>query len=334
MTAMAADGIGPATSLEEIYELLVLEVRYEAMGVVSVALGDPDGAALRPWCPGAHLDLILPSGLVRQYSLCGDLDDDRTYRVAVLLEPESRGGSKEIHETGLVGRKMLVRGPRNHFELEPAPQYLFMAGGIGITPIIPMLQQAERAAVPWRLVYGGKNRKSMAFLEIIGRRRGGRVEIVPEDEVGLPDFGTVLEQAAAGIGMYACGPPGMLAAVEDKCAQLLKTDALHIERFTAPEVTVAPLDPDTAESFEVELARSGRLLRVPSDRTVLEVLRDVAPSVLYACEEGYCGTCEVRVLDGVPDHRDVFMPAEEHDSNKTMMVCVSRSRSPRLVLDL
>jgi ferredoxin-NADP reductase len=278
--------------------------------------------------------VILPSGLVRQYSLCGDLDDDRTYRVAVLLEPQSRGGSKEIHETGLVGRKVSVRGPRNHFQLEPAPQYLFMAGGIGITPIIPMLQQAEGTGIPWRLVYGGMNRKTMAFLDVIGRRGGGIVEIVPEDELGFPDFGTILEQAAAGTSMYACGPPGMLSALEDRCAQLRKTDALHVERFTAPEVTVAPLDPDTAESFEIELARSGRLLRVPPDRTVLEVLRDVTPGVLYACEEGYCGTCEVRVLDGVPDHRDVFLPGDEHDSNKTMMVCVSRSRSPRLVLDL
>jgi ferredoxin-NADP reductase len=319
---------------EDIYELLVLEVRYEAMSVVSVVLGDPDGAVLRPWCPGAHLDLILPSGLVRQYSLCGDIDDDRTYRVAVLLEPQSRGGSREIHETGLVGRTVLVRGPRNHFQLEPAPQYLFMAGGIGITPIIPMLQQAERAGIPWRLVYGGKNRKSMAFLDGIGRRRGGIVEIIPEDEVGFPDLDSILEQAAAGTSMYACGPPGMLAALEDKCAQLLTSDALHVERFTAPEVTVAPLDPDAAESFEVELARSGRLLIVPPDKTVLEVLREVTPGVLYACEEGYCGTCEVRVLEGVPDHRDVFLPGEEHDSNKTMMVCVSRSRSPRLVLDL
>lgn len=334
MTAMAADGVGPATDLEEIYELLVLEVRYEAMGVVSVVLGDPNGAPLHTWCPGAHLDFILPSGLVRQYSLCGDLNDHLMYRVAVLLEPESRGGSKEIHETGLVGRKMSVRGPRNHFRLEPAPQYLFMAGGIGITPIIPMLQQADLAGVPWRLVYGGKSRKTMAFLDVIGQRRGGTVEIVPEDEFGFPDFGTIIEQAAAGTGMYACGPPGMLAALEDKCAQSLKTDALHVERFTAPEVTVAPLDPDTAEAFEVELARSGRVLNVPPDKTVLEVLREVTPGVLYACEEGYCGTCEVSVLDGVPDHRDVFMPVEEHDSNKTMMVCVSRSRSPRLVLDL
>ena len=321
-------------SSEDIYELLVLEVRYEAMSVVSVVLGDPDGAVLRPWCPGAHLDLILPSGLVRQYSLCGDIDDDRTYRVAVLLEPQSRGGSREVHETGLVGRTVLVRGPRNHFQLEPAPQYLFMAGGIGITPMIPMLQQAERAGIPWRLVYGGKNRKSMAFLDGIGRRRGGIVEIIPEDEVGFPDLDRILEQAAAGTSMYACGPPGMLAALEDKCAQLLKSEALHVERFTAPEETVAPLDPDTVESFEVELARSGRLLIVPPDKTVLEVLREVTPGVLYACEEGYCGTCEVRVLEGVPDHRDVFLPGEEHDSNKTMMVCVSRSRSPRLVLDL
>jgi ferredoxin-NADP reductase len=331
MTVMAVDG---TTGLEEIYQLLVLEVRYEAAGVVSLVLGEPDGGPLHSWDPGAHLDLILPSGLVRQYSLCGDLDDDRRYRVAVLLEPESRGGSKEIHETGLVGRMLSVRGPRNHFHLEPAPEYLFMAGGIGITPIIPMLQQAERTSVPWRLVYGGRNRKTMAFLDVIGRRGGGAVDIVPEDELGFPDFATILEKAPSGTSMYACGPPGMLAALEGKCGQLQKTEALHVERFTAPEVTAAPLDPDTAEAFEVELARSGQLLSVPPDRTVLEVIRQVTPSVLYACEEGYCGTCEVRVLEGIPDHRDVYLSDEEHDSTKTMMVCVSRSRSPRLVLDL
>ena len=317
---------------ETLYELLVLQARYEAVGIISLVLVDPEGRELAPWQPGSHIDVILRSGLVRQYSLCGDLDDVASYRIAVLLEPDSRGGSKEIHESGLVGRTLTVRGPRNHFHLEPAENYLFLAGGIGVTPIVPMLQRATADGVPWRLVYGGRNRKTMGFLEHLESLKGGSVELVPEDELGFPDFERLLNEAPVGVGVYGCGPAGMLAALEEHCARL-RPGALHIERFTAPEPE-ATNEPGINSEFEVELRRTGTILTVPADTSLLGAIRQVLPHVLYACEEGYCGTCETRVLEGIPDHRDVILTDAEKARNDTMLICVGRSCTPRLVLDL
>jgi ferredoxin-NADP reductase len=319
---------------EDVRDLLVVQIRREAVGVVSLDLVDPEGRALPPWEPGAHIDVFLPSGLVRQYSLCGDHNDAHRYQIAVLLEPESRGGSQEIHETGLVGKTISIRGPRNHFHLEPAPHYLFLAGGIGVTPILAMVEEAERRGTPWRLVYGGRSRLSMAFLERVAVLEGGEVEIVPEDELGFPNFDAILTSIPAGTGVYSCGPPGMLAALEDRCAVHLEPSALHLERFTAPEIAEFPVEYEESGEFEVVLQRTGTTLTVPADKTVLATIRQVLPRVLYACEEGYCGTCETRVLEGIPDHRDVILSDDEHAANNTMMICVSRSRTPKLVLDL
>jgi ferredoxin-NADP reductase len=319
---------------EDVRELLVVQVTREAAGVVAIDLVDPEGQTLPPWEPGAHIDVFLPSGLVRQYSLCGDHENPNRYQIAVLLEPESRGGSKEIHETGLVGKTLAIRGPRNHFHLEPAAQYLFLAGGIGVTPIVAMVEEAERRGTPWRLVYGGRSRLSMAFLERFAALERGEVELVPEDEFGFPDFDAILSTLPPGTGVYSCGPPGMLAAVEDRCAHHLEPGALHLERFTAPEAAEFPVEYEESGEFEVELKRTGTTLSVPADKTLLATIRQVLPRVLYACEEGYCGTCETRVLEGVPDHRDVILSDEEHAANNTMMICVSRSHTPKLVLDL
>lgn len=312
-------------------ELLVRQVTWEADGVVSLQLVDPDGRALESWEPGAHVDVVLPSGLVRQYSLCGDVDDRGSYRLAVLLERDSRGGSREIHESALVGRHVVVNGPRNRFRLVDAERYLFLAGGIGATPIVPMVRQAHRAGRPWRLVYGGRRRSSMAFLAELARYPEGRVAVLAEDEQGLPDLERILGQSAAGTAVYCCGPPGMISAVETAVARHLGADALHVERFTAPDDAASGTQAgDTG--FEVELARSGRVLSVPADRSLLEVAREAAPSLLYSCEQGYCGTCELRVLEGEPDHRDTVLSDEERAEGK-MMICVGRSKTPRLVLD-
>ncbi len=315
-------------------ELLVRQVRWEADGVVSLELVDPVGRALAPWEPGAHLDLALPSGLVRQYSLCGDPANRHAYTVAVLKEAASRGGSKEIHETPLVGRRLTVRGPRNQFRLVDADRYVFLAGGIGVTPIVPMVAEAAARGRPYRLVYGGRTRTSMAFLDRLAAPGGGEVEVLPEDEAGWPDLDAILSAAPPGTAVYCCGPAGMIAAVEEACDRLLEPGALHVERFTAP---LAPTDgvaeAEPGETFEVELARSGVVLTVPPDRTLLRAVLDAVPSHLYSCEEGYCGTCEARVLDGDPDHRDTVLTEEERAEGK-MILCVGRSRSPRLVLDL
>lgn len=313
-------------------KLLVRQVRLEAEQVVSIELVDPHGAPLPHWEPGAHLDIVLASGLIRQYSICGGPADRSSYRIAVLREEISRGGSKEIHESALVGRCFSFRGPRNHFELVDADRYLFIAGGIGIAPILPMVLDASVHERHWKLVYVGRRRAGMAFLEDVSQIAGGEVDVVARDEADRPDLASALAACTPGTLVYCCGPAGMLASVEEHCARLLGPDALHVERFTAP-----PAGPDAteapAEDFEVELARTGVVLSVPANRSLLRVVLDAVPSHLYSCEEGYCGTCEARVLDGEPDHRDTVLTDEERADQK-MILCVGRSRSPRLVLDL
>jgi ferredoxin-NADP reductase len=333
MALMQSD-LNDAAAEEAPYELRVQQVTWEAEGIVSLRLVHPDGLELPAWAAGAHIDLILPSGLVRQYSLSGDVDDRFSYRVSVLNEPNSRGGSREIHESALVGTLITVRGPRNHFSLSDDDEFVFIAGGIGITPMLPMISEVERRGVPWKLIYGGRSRKTMAFLDELAKHTSGTVQLVPEDELGYPDLDSILRAVGPETAVFTCGPPGMLAAVEERAAQYLPAHALHLERFTAPEGAVSPELTGGDDVFEVELARKGVTITVPPDKTLLRAIRDVIPSMLYSCEEGYCGTCEVRVLDGVPDHRDTILSDEERASNKTIMVCVSRSKTPKLVLDL
>lgn len=311
-------------------ELLVYQARWVADGIIAFDLVHPQGLALPQWDAGAHIDVVLPSGIIRQYSLCGDLEDPFSYRIAVLLEESSRGGSSEMHRTQLVGRRLAIQGPRNHFPLVDAAGYLFLAGGIGVTPMVPMLQTAERRGVPWRLIYGARSRRTMAFIAEIGGRRGGCLELVPEDEAGLPDLGGLLAELPTGWKVYCCGPPGMIRAVEQRCPGV-DAGVLHLERFTA--ATDQQVREGDEASFEVELARTGTTITVPPDRSILRTVLDAVPTILYSCEEGYCGTCEVRVLEGQPDHRDTVLTDEEKAEHK-MMICVSRSRSARLVLDI
>jgi ferredoxin-NADP reductase len=311
-------------------ELLVREMRWEADGIMSLVLADASGVSLPRWAAGAHVDLVLPSGLVRQYSLCGDPGDLSSYRIAVLREQNSRGGSREIFDTPLLGRRVIVHGPRNHFSLEPASAYLFIAGGIGITPILPMLRVADATDAVWTLVYGGRSRSTMAFLSEISESMHGEIHLVPQDELGFPDLGKAIS-AAGQSAIYCCGPPGLLDAVQAICEEQRLSHRLHLERFVAPDNVPNGLP---MEGFEIELRRSGKTLRVPADRSVLSVLRDVVPTALSSCEEGYCGTCEVGVLEGVPDHRDSVLSDSERAANKSMMTCVSRAKTPRLVLDI
>jgi ferredoxin-NADP reductase len=308
---------------------LVLEKK-EALAddVVRLVLRHPDGYELPAWAPGAHVDLVLAEGLVRQYSLCGDPDDLSTLHVAVLREEAGRGGSQHVHDDLGEGDVVHVRGPRNHFPLVQADRYLFIAGGIGITPILPMIAQAEAAGDDWQLVYGGRTRSSMAFQAELQDRYPGKVVIHPQDEAGLLDLPTLLADPGA-TAVYCCGPEGLLAAVEERCASLPK-GTLHVERFAPKDGAVE----GPRESFEVELAQTGTILTVPADRSVLDVVEDSGVQVLSSCQEGTCGTCETTVLSGIPDHRDSVLTDDEQAANDTMMICVSRSCSPRLVLDL
>ncbi|MEU9592542.1 PDR/VanB family oxidoreductase [Streptomyces sp. NPDC048219] len=314
--------------------LLVTAHERLADGVAGLRL---EGHDLPRWEPGAHVDLVLPSGLVRQYSLCGDPEDTSSYTVATRLVEDGRGGSREVHEQVQEGMELEVRGPRNRFPLVDAPAYVFVAGGIGITPVLPMLR-ALPEGTEWRLLYGGRTRASMPFLEDVeklaagGGRSGtgvrpaegrGRVTVVAEDEDGLPDLDAFLADLPEGAAVYCCGPESLMAAVEER---LPEGTAPYLERF-APRTAA-----DGDGEFEVELHRSGRTLTVAAGSSVLAAVRAELPNTPYSCEQGWCGTCQQRVLEGEIDHRDELLTdAERGDS---MLICVSRARSARLVLDL
>jgi ferredoxin-NADP reductase len=325
MTALSP---APAPAGADVATLRVTSKDVQADGVLTLELGSPSGGRLRDWTPGSHIDLVLPNGLTRQYSLCGLRWDPFTYRVGVLMEPEGRGGSSYVHDHLQVGDLVGVGGPRNNFALVPSEQYLFVAGGIGITPILPMVHQAEMLGADWRLLYGGRQRGSMAFLDEL-ERYGDRVVVRPQDEYGLLDLAGFLGEPRDGVRIYACGPAPLLAAMDRICTPW-PPYSLRTERFVAEEAGA----PARTAPFEVELARSGVAVTVTPDVTVLEALNRVGIEVLSSCRRGVCGTCEITVLAGRPDHRDALLDDDERDANDCMYVCISRSRDDRLVLDL
>ncbi|WP_459650910.1 PDR/VanB family oxidoreductase [Kitasatospora sp. Ki12] len=310
---------------ENLHTLVVADRRQEADGVVSLTL---HGSGLPSWEPGAHLDLLLADGLERQYSLCGDPAELDAWRIAVLREPEGRGGSAFVHERLRVGETVRARGPRNNFPLRPAGRYLFIAGGIGITPVLPMLRAVDAAGADWSLLYGGRTRGSMAFLDELTGRHGERVAVRPQDETGLLDLAAYLGAPEPDTAVYCCGPGPLLDAVEQYSAATGRPEP-HLERFR-PRTPAASPDPP----FQLVLARSGLTLTVPEHTSVLDTVRAAGVEALYSCTEGTCGTCETDVLEGVPDHRDSLLTAEERAAGDTMLICVSRCLGNRLVLDL
>jgi ferredoxin-NADP reductase len=305
--------------------LRIADRRVEADEVVSLRLTRPDGGPLPAWQPGCHLDLVLPSGRRRQYSLCGDPADRTAYRIAVRRLPDGGGGSLEVHDLS-PGATVIVRGPRNAFPFVADGPLLLVAGGIGITPILPMAREAARRGLDWRLIYTGRTRTSMAFRDELGSL-GDRAFVRPDDEYGIPSGDDLLAGATAGGSVYCCGPAPMLGLVR---AGFRATGArsLHFERFSPPPVVDGrPLD--------VELRRGGQVLRVPADRSVLSVVRDARPDVAYSCQQGFCGTCKARVLPGSDpvDHRDRRLTDAQRAAGD-MLICVSRVHGDRLVLDL
>ena len=310
-------------------DLTVTAVGDAAEGVKTITLASPDGTALPAWSPGAHIDVLLDDDLTRQYSLCGDSSDDASWRIGVLAAPGSRGGSVRVHALKS-GDTVRVRGPRNHFPLVGASSYQFIAGGIGITPILAMIAEAEAAGASWDLLYGGRQRASMAFLGELERYGQDRVTISPQDERGHLDLAACLGTPRPGTLVYCCGPEGLLTAVEKACAAW-PACSLHIERFAPKAVTAAG---GSADAFELVLQRSGLTLQVPPDKSVFDVVSGAGVSVLGSCFEGVCGTCEQAVIDGDVDHRDSILSDEEREANEYMMICVSRCRSARLTLDL
>ena len=317
----------PASSGAD-FKVVVSERTGAADGVVTLTLTPADGDALPGWTPGAHIDLHLTDGLTRQYSLCGDPADRGAWRIGVLRELAGRGGSAYVHDELAPGTTLAASAPRNNFELHRAPTYLFIAGGIGITPILPMIAEAERSGADWTLLYGGRTRASMAFTEELAQY-GDRVLLRPQDEHGLLDLAAYLGRVQHGALIYACGPEPMLKAVAE-ASDHWPPNALHVERFTPVELA----EPVRGESFEVVLARSGLTITVEPGRSILETVEAAGVSILSSCREGTCGTCETDVLDGLPEHRDSLLTEAERQSNETMFICVSRCLGAQLTLDL
>jgi len=295
--------------------------------VVELTLSLEDGAPA--WEAGAHIDLELPNGMVRSYSLCGERGAEEL-RIAVLNEPASRGGSRAVHEQVQEGAELRVRGPRNHFRLRPADFVLFVAGGIGITPFLPMIAECARRGTPWRLLFLGRARDRMPYLEDLQARHAARVYAWPSCERGRYDLDDIWKRLPAGRALvYACGPEALLTGLEDSARRHDREDAVVAERFALRKVEHGPNRP-----IEVELARTGRVIEVAEDESVLDAVNAAGAGVLSTCREGTCGTCEVRVLAGVPEHRDSVLTAEERLADDTMMTCVSRCRGAKLMLDL
>lgn len=299
--------------------------------VIALTLSAPDGGALPRWHPGAHLDVHLPSGRVRQYSLCGDPDVVDSYRIAVRRIPSGGGGSIEVHDELTVGASITTSGPRNAFPLtvsgygSPAQRFRFIAGGIGITPILPMLARAESLGVPWSMVYAGRSRDTLPFLDELARF-GDRIDIRTDDENGLPTAADLLGDCPDGTTVYACGPAPVLTALRASLAGRDDVE-LHFERFAAPPVV------DGTE-FAVSVASTGEEIRVGSNETVLAALNREGVHAPYSCQQGFCGTCRVRVLAGEVEHRDTLLTGPERDAGM-MLICVSRAqRDAGLTLDL
>jgi ferredoxin-NADP reductase len=299
--------------------------------VVTLTFGGADGAPLPPWRPGAHLDIHLPSGRVRQYSLCGDPSRQDCYRIAVRRIPDGGGGSAEVHDVLGVGSRVTTNGPRNAFPLtvagygSPTRRLRFIAAGIGITPILPMIRHVDRLGVEWSMTYAGRSRDSLPFLDEVAEF-GDRVEIRTDDARGVPTAAQLLGDCPDGTAVYACGPAPMLTAIRAELAGRDNVE-LHFERFAAPPVI-------DGEEFSVRVASTGATVRVGAEETLLSALQraDVWPP--YSCRQGFCGTCRTRVLDGCVDHRDTLLTDPER-AEGMMLVCISRAgKGQRLTLDL
>lgn len=301
----------------------VIERRIVAPDVVTLTLADRDGGLLPAWTPGGHIDVQLPSGRRRQYSLCGPPGRRTDYRIAVRRIVGGGGGSIEMHEAFDVGDTLIFEGPRNAFYLGTTERdALFVIGGIGVTPILPMIQIAAQRGINWRAIYAGRSRAYMPLLDEVVAVGPERVTVWADDERGgMASIGDLLADARPTTAVYVCGPAAMLEAV--RVARDEHADApLHYERFSPPPIV-------NGTPFELELGRSRQVLRVPANRSALDVLLDRDPTTAYSCRQGFCGTCKVKVLAGQVDRRGRTSEADDE-----MLVCVSRSADTRLVLDV
>lgn len=309
-------------------QLRIVATTWEAPNIVSYELRLPEGGGLPPFTAGAHIDLTLPNGLVRSYSLVNPQSERHRYVIAVQKDRASRGGSKWVHENLRAGDIVTVNGPRNNFPLEEsAEKSVLIAGGIGITPILSMVERLSALARDWDLIYCTRKRSGTAFFEVLQNKPRVRFNFDEEPGGMMLDIPAVVRSAPPTTHFYCCGPLPMLEAFE-QATQDLPRERVHVEYFTAK----AP--PAIEGGFTIVLAKRGLTLTVPPGKTILDTLRDAGFDTPFSCTEGVCGTCETRVLEGIPDHRDLILTEAERASNKTILICCSGSKSERLVLDL
>lgn len=315
------------------FEVRITAIRWEAEGIHSIELRALDNSALPAFTAGAHIDLMLAPGLTRSYSLSNDPVERDRYVVSVNKDPNSRGGSRHVHEQLRVGDRLVISPPRNHFPLDESAEHtVLIGGGIGITPLKAMVARLENIGQRWTLFYTTRNRAATAFLDELQRlddRMPGRVHfhINAESNGAILDLKTIVATAPASSHFYCCGPRPMIAAFEEATSALPRAH-VHIEHFGGAGKAA------TEGGFEVRLQRSERSVQVSQGRTILDSLLAAGVNVPHACKEGICGSCKVRVIYGLPDHRDSVLSPEEHARNDPMMVCCSGSKTPTLVLDL
>ena len=306
----------------------------EAEGICSFELCSVDGQALPPFSAGAHIDIHIADGLIRQYSLCNDSQERHRYVISVLKDPASRGGSAAMHDTVQQGQTLSISEPRNLFPLAPAgKRHLLFGGGIGITPMLAMAHELQHQHADFQLHYSFRSAERAAFIGDLGRAPfAGRVHL--HDDSGSPaqalDATALLAEPDKESHVYVCGPTGFMNFIiaTAQAAGWPETQ-VHREFFTA-----APIDQSADTPFEVQLASSGQIFYIPADRSVFEVLDEAGIAIESSCEQGVCGTCVIGLLDGVADHRDQFMTAAEHAANDRFTPCCSRANSPRLIVDL
>lgn len=311
----------------------VLRRTQEAEGIVAFELARPDGAALPAFSAGSHIDVQLPGGVTRQYSLCNDAAEQHRYRIAVLRDPASRGGSNAMHDTVKEGDTLTISEPRNHFPLVHAGKTLLFAGGIGVTPLLCMAQRLAAIGADFEMHYSTRSPERTAFRqEIAGSPFAARVQFHHDDGEAAQklDLARVLGQPAPGTHLYVCGPTGYIDFVVNTAKGLgWPAEQIHLEYFGA-----AAQDTSGDRAFQVKVASSGATYDIPAGETVVQALGKHGIEIMVSCEQGVCGTCITRVLEGECDHRDMYFTDEEKAKNDQFTPCCSRAKSATLVLDL
>jgi ferredoxin-NADP reductase len=326
-TATSAEAV-PAKKTDGLIDMRVTAIRYAARDTNLYEFAPLDGKPLPTYEPGAHIDLHLPNGLVRQYSLLNPEPDGSSYTVGIKRDPASRGGSRYVHDELRVGKTLKIGAPRNNFPLvESASHVVLLAGGIGITPIWCMVQRLHKLGRAWKLYYACRSRADMAFLQTLEAMGPAQFHFDDESAGNVLDVKAIVAEAPKDAHLYCCGPTPMLKAFEAATADWPRAQ-IHVEYFTPKQ------EADKKGGFVVELARSRQEFVIPEGKSILQVLLDAGVDVDYSCELGICGACEQRVISGTPEHRDAILTEEEQASNTKVMICCAGCKSERLVLDL